>query len=144
MPFETYVTVRFGETDAMGHVNNVSYYIYFEQARVEFLKNLGFALGTDSNSLNFVVVRTSCDYIKQSYFDQELIVSTYVSRIGTKSFTLQHDVLDKKTHVLIAKGCSIAVIIDKEQNGALPIPYELKNALQSNLISREETSASVK
>jgi acyl-CoA thioester hydrolase len=35
------MTVRFCETDALGHVNNVSYFIYFEQGRVDLFREIG-------------------------------------------------------------------------------------------------------
>lgn len=131
MTYDTHINVRFGETDAMGHVNNVSYYIYFEQARVEFLKNLGYTIGQSSSDLNFVVVHTSCDYIKQAYFDQRLVITTSVSKIGTKSFTLNYDVKDAKTDSLIAKGTSVAVIMDEKSEGAAEIPDYFRESLQS-------------
>lgn len=36
--YETQVKVRFCETDALGHINNTSYFIYLEEARIAFLK----------------------------------------------------------------------------------------------------------
>ena len=41
--YEFEIMVRFGETDAAGHVNNASYFIYFEEAKnAAFLKNMIF------------------------------------------------------------------------------------------------------
>ncbi len=142
MVYDTHINVRFGETDAMGHVNNVSYYIYFEQARTEFLKNLGFTIGQAQGDLNFVVVHTACDYMEQAFFDQHLIVQTYVAKVGTKSFALTHDVKDAKSKVHIARGTSVAVIIDKEKQGAMVLPDFLKEALNAELSDHKGAASS--
>ena len=109
----TDIQVRFCETDLVGHVNNVSYFIYFEQARVDFVKMLGTSMFTSDWTL--AVVSLHCDYINQAYFDQILEITTSVSRIGEKSFTLVHEIKDKKRQNLIAKGESVVVLLDMKR-----------------------------
>ncbi|TCP32339.1 acyl-CoA thioester hydrolase [Scopulibacillus darangshiensis] len=138
MTYQTKITVRFGETDALGHVNNVSYYIYFEQARVDFMKELGFHIGKKPGDLSFVVVSTSCDYIKQAFFDQNLNVETYVSKIGNKSFVLNHDIFDEQSGDVIAKGKSVTVVFEPKNNRALPIPEQLKGKLTEQIEDPEK------
>lgn len=127
MAHETFITVRFGETDALGHVNNVSYFIYFEQARVEFFKSLGYRVGKEG--YHFVLVSTSCDYIKQAFFDQDLIVETSVLKVGNKSFQLQHQLFDQHSKELITKGVSVIVILDAAGKKSIPLESELKERL---------------
>jgi acyl-CoA thioester hydrolase len=134
MPSITDIQVRFCETDAVGHVNNVSYFIYLEQARVDFTK----MLGQDSSSFDWhmVVVSLHCDFINQAYFDQILEITTGVSKIGGKNFILVHEVRDKESKNLIAKGESILVILDTKNNKSIPLDEEWRTRLEEHVIGR--------
>lgn len=134
MSLKTTVRVRFCETDALGHVNNVSYFIYMEQARVDFLKGLGFDFTIQDRFV--AIVSAKCDYISQAFFDQEIEIETYVEKVGGKSFTLNQDLIDKKTKTLIAKGQAVCVFLAKDKSQALPIDPQWRSELM--LWTKEE------
>ena len=74
--FFTPIKVRFSETDLYGHMNNTVPIVYFEQARIEFLNNLGIMeewLDREINNI-IVIADIQCDYVKQVYFDEQLKV----------------------------------------------------------------------
>ncbi|WP_456275719.1 acyl-CoA thioesterase [Bacillus sp. AK128] len=129
MKFEIDVLVRFCETDALGHVNNSSYFIYLEEARVRFFQKLGFPM--DMKEWNFILASTKCDFLNQAYFSQNLKITTTVSHIGTKSFTLQHDILDAQTENQIARGTATIVYFDFNEQKSAPIPEQLRSQLES-------------
>lgn len=132
----TDIQVRFCETDAVGHVNNVSYFIYLEQARVDFTKLIGQDIA--SFDWHMVVVSLHCDYIDQAYFDQILVVTTSVSKIGGKSFTLLHEIKDKESQKLIAKGESVLVLLDMNKNKAIPLDEEWVNRLKEHQLEDDQ------
>ena len=80
---ELEVNVRFSETDALGHINNTSYFVYLEEARMKFFEALG--LATNVESWNFLLASTKCDFIAQGYFNQLLTIRTSLTKVGTKS-----------------------------------------------------------
>ncbi|MCL6571995.1 MAG: acyl-CoA thioesterase [Bacillus sp. (in: Bacteria)] len=129
---EIQVTVRFGETDALGHINNTSYFIYLEEARIRFIERLGYKM--DSENWNFILASTKCDFFSQGYFDQRLAIHSYVSKIGTKSFQLEHDIICTQTMELIAKGNAIMVYFDFEKQRSEHIPLLLREGLKDYLI----------
>ena len=94
------VYVRFCETDAMGHVNNTSYFLYFEEARTRFFRELA---SRHSRSFHSMLVSITCDYINQAFAHQTLRVSTRVKKIGTKSFRLIQLLTDAEKGKIIAK-----------------------------------------
>ncbi|GGE47222.1 hypothetical protein GCM10011391_27550 [Pullulanibacillus camelliae] len=124
----TTVQVRFSETDAIGHVNNVSYFIYLEQARVDFIKSL--QADREHPDLFLAVVSMTCDFIRQAFFDQVLIIETTVTDIGGKSFTLKHTMKEKQTDDTIAVGQSVVVLLDREKNKAVPLNAGWKEKLR--------------
>lgn len=128
MKHETTLKVRFCETDALGHVNNVSYFIYLETGRVEFLRALGTSM--DAGMWNFILAGTKCDFIKQAYFDQSLVITTYVSRIGNSSYQLAQEILDESSGDLVAKAESTLIYFDFEQQKSKPITLELRAKLE--------------
>ncbi|XJZ29079.1 acyl-CoA thioesterase [Bacillota bacterium Lsc_1132] len=125
---ELQVTVRFGETDALGHINNTSYFIYLEEARIRFFEALGY--GMDARKWNFILASTKCDFIHQGYFNQLLNIKTFVSKIGTKSFQLEHEIVCAQTETLVAKGNAIIVFFDFETQQSKPLPDLLKKELK--------------
>jgi len=129
---EIHVKVRFSETDALGHINNTSYFIYLEEARIRFMESLGYKM--DIQNWNFILASTKCDFISQGYFGQELSIKTYVTKIGTKSFQLEHDLIAVQTNELIARGNAIMVFFDFEKQKSEPIPEMAKEELRNYLV----------
>nr|WP_263326224.1 thioesterase family protein [Neobacillus sp. Marseille-Q6967] len=124
---EIQVRVRFGETDALGHINNTSYFIYLEEARIRFFETLGYDMET--GKWKFILAATKCDFISQGYFNQVLAIKTYVTKIGTKSFEIDHDIIDTKTEEIVARGNAIMVYFDFDQQRSEPLPEQLRESL---------------
>jgi acyl-CoA thioester hydrolase len=82
----------------------------------------------------FILASTKCDFISQGYFNQLLTIKSYISRIGTKSFQLDHDIIDTKTEQLIAKGNAIMVHFDFDLQKSEPLPELLIEHLNQHLI----------
>lgn len=129
---EIQVQARFGETDALGHINNTSYFVYLEEARIRFFELLGYSM--ELNEWKFILASTKCDFVSQGYFDQLLTVKTYVSRIGSKSFQLEHDIVCSQTQQLIAKGNAIIVHYNFTNQKSEVLPELLKEGLKSYLM----------
>lgn len=129
------VKVRLSETDQLGHINNVSYFIYLEEARLHFLQSHG--LDFEKNDQVFLLASVSCDFIRQGYFGQKFHIDTVVSRVGTKSLTLTSFIHEKTTDRLIAKGTSTLVWFDMEKQVSAPIPGDLKMKLKQMEVEEE-------
>ena len=122
---DTDIYVRFCETDAGGHVNNTSYFFYFEEARTRFFKSII----EREERISFIVARVECDYVAQAFAAQTLTVKSSVTHIGTKSFTIAHELYEKTSQTLIAKGRAIMVCFDFQQQKSIPISNELRAEL---------------
>ena len=122
---DTDIYVRFCETDAGGHVNNTSYFFYFEEARTRFFKSII----KQEEQINFIVARVECDYVAQAFAAQTLTVKSSLTHIGTKSFTIAHELYEKTSQTLIAKARAIIVCFDFRQQKSTPISNELRAEL---------------
>ena len=80
--------VRFSDVDVYGHVNNVKYFEYYQEARIAFIVSLAGGLFDADTNHRQVVARIDVDY-KRPY-----AVQTWVTRIGTSSYTLACRIID--------------------------------------------------
>lgn len=86
--FFTEVSVRFSETDMFGHMNNVTPFIYFEEARIAYFKQRGM---TAQNSETMTVVASQqCDYMRQVMPYENLRIYVKASAAGNASVTLHY------------------------------------------------------
>lgn len=123
------VYVRFCETDAAGHVSNISYFLYLEEARTKFFELIGTEEIKEKYSINFVVATTTCDFIRQVYARQILTLTTNVLRVGRKSFMLMHEILCSKTGELVARGSAVVVCFNFFTQQSVEIPPVLRSLL---------------
>ncbi|MBP1155360.1 MULTISPECIES: thioesterase family protein [unclassified Paenibacillus] len=98
MIYESSLVTRFCESDYMGHISNISYFIYLETVRVDFLCDLN--ISQVDESWDFVVASIKCDFVKQMYPRQRIKSATRVLRIGNKSITLGHKLLSEEGETL--------------------------------------------
>jgi acyl-CoA thioester hydrolase len=96
--YENSLVTRFCESDYMGHISNISYFIYYEQARVDFLCHLKIAKVDDT--WGFVIASIKSDFLKQMYPLQKINIATQVLKIGNKSFSLGHKLFSDEGDIL--------------------------------------------
>ena len=95
--FGTDLRVRFCETDALGHLNNVSYFIYYEQARLDYFRELNVMEDLLSgNDMYVVTADLYCQFLGEVYYGEELEVKLRTTKIGNTSFDLEYGLIRKK------------------------------------------------
>jgi|ERR1700742_5084186 acyl-CoA thioester hydrolase len=88
--------VRFSDVDVYGHVNNVKYFEYFQEARIAFILSLDGGLFDADSSHRQVVARIDVDYKRPILFRPEpYLVETWVTRIGASSYALACRIVDE-------------------------------------------------
>lgn len=128
--FYSEVRVRFSETDMYGHVNNTVPFTYFEQARIDYLKELrkkGCTIAAAKEEI-IIVADLQCDYVKQCYFDETLRVYVKVASIGTSSFDLHYMVKNEKDEICYT-GRGTIVVFNALTNKSVPITEQNKKIL---------------
>ena len=120
--------VRWGEMDAIGHVNNANYFRYMETARVYWLSEIGIELGKENQS--YVIANTFCNFISPIQYPTTLKIDTFVSNVGNTSTEFLHEFYDIYTEKkMIAFGICTAVWIDLKNGKGIELPKYLKNHL---------------
>lgn len=126
--FSITVPVRFSETDMFGHMNNVTAFIYFEQARIDYLKAKGL-FAEDGNWDAFpVVADLQCDFLQQIYFDEKITIHVKTADVGNSSLDI-HYMATKENGDVCLTGRGALVYIDAKTHKATAIPEEMKRKL---------------
>ncbi len=104
--------VRWSDVDAYGHVNNVKYFEYFQEARIAFMTSL--AEDAFSSRGTFVVARQGVHYLRPLLFRREPYdIVSKVRRVGTSSYDLSAQIVDGTT---VLSRCSTTVVaFDRDQ-----------------------------
>lgn len=120
--------VRWSDVDAYRHVNNVKYFEYFQEARIQYLMDLG----RRGEGRGWVTARVDVDYRRPVLFRLEPYdVHSWISRVGTSSFTIGCELRDGDR--TLASGGVVMVAVDPESASAAPLPETLRERLLTEL-----------
>ena len=122
---EMTMPIRWGDMDAMGHVNNTLYFRYMEVVRLEWLFKIG--AGPDPSGFGPVIVNAFCNFIRQLEFPGEVLAKHYVANAGRSSFdtfiTLERC---DAPGVVYAEGGALTVWTDFKAQKSAPMPDWLR------------------
>ena len=82
--FEMRFPVRWGDMDAMGHVNNAQYFRYLETARIDWMRSIG--VNPAPQGQGPVIVNAFCNFYQQLSYPDEVLLKMFVSDAGRTTF----------------------------------------------------------
>ena len=127
------VQVRFSETDMYGHLNNTYNFSYFEYARIEYFKHIGFMndwLNPKGNTIP-VVADLQCDYVKQVFFDENIQIHVKAASVGNSSVDIHYHATNEQGETLFT-GRGTIVQMDKKTGKGSPWTEQEKSLLMPN------------
>ncbi len=128
--FSVEVPKRFKDLDPYDHVSNAVVIDYIMEARVRVYREMGL---TERSVIGQVVARQEINYRRPIHYGLEpLLVRTWVSHVGTSSFTMDFEVLDDGQLAADAKTVMVCFDIDSRQSRQ--IPDEFRRVLEEHLM----------
>ncbi|MEB0030061.1 thioesterase family protein [Undibacterium sp. RTI2.1] len=122
------IPIRWGDMDALGHVNNTVYFRYMEQARLEWLTMLGCL--SDENGNGPVIINAHCTFKKPLKYPDQVEVCTYIGGAGRSSFeTIQEMRSVSDGYTLYAEGGAKVVWVDAQTQKSTVLPESIKEKL---------------
>jgi len=116
-PFAWPIRVYYEDTDAQGVVYYANYFRFMERARTEWLRALGVdqrALLNDERRI-FVVTETQAAFIAPARFNDEVIVTAGLAKLGRATFDIEQNIyLGKLDGPLLLRGTVKAAFIDAD------------------------------
>ena len=119
--FETHIAVRWGDMDAMGHVNNATYFRYMETARIDWFRSIGCV--PDAQGEGPVIVNAICNFYRQFEYPDEVLLKMYVSDPGRTTFE-SWATMEKVAEpgVVCAAGGATTIWVNFPQQKAVGLP----------------------
>jgi len=118
--------VTWGDMDAHGHVNNVVYFRYMENARVEFYRRSGKYEFEERTGITLVVKSTSCRYIASLSCPDRISIGARVTDMNDEQILMQYIIVNAGTNQVAALGEATIVAVRVADNSKVPFPEELK------------------
>ncbi|MFB7515007.1 acyl-CoA thioesterase [Streptomyces sp. NPDC056144] len=124
--------LRWSDMDAFGHVNNVVFLRYLEEARIDFMFRLAPGDGSPSFSGGSVVARHEIDYKRPLVHRHEPVtIESWVTKIGAASLTIAYEIKDTEhSDVVYVRASTVVVPFDLESQRPRRITDEERHFLQ--------------
>lgn len=118
------IPVRFGDLDAMGHVNNAMYLTYMETGRVSYFRDLNLWDGAMPRQIGPIMAKATIDYkLPVNLEDGAVDVFTRCLRLGHKSYEVEHRIVRYRNDQpeLAAQGVIVLVAYDYRLGQSVPL-----------------------
>lgn len=131
--FTTEVAVRYKDIDSYGHVNNVTYGTYLEEARIDYLESVvgrgdgDILLSSGGEGTGIVIANLEIDFERPVNLTDSVTVGVRVARMGEKSFVFEYELRDDGE--IAATGETTVVTYDQGAKAPCPIPATWRDAI---------------
>lgn len=130
--FWTSEKIRFQDVDRLDHVNNVTFAVYAESGRVEFLAKVTppAVLG---DGPDWVIAELTLRYLEQTHYPGEIRIGTMVLRLGRSSVTLGQGLFEGDRCVATSE--AVVVLVDPDSGRSVALPAAARAALEGYAIA---------
>ncbi|WLH68792.1 thioesterase family protein [Pseudomonas sp. FP2309] len=123
------IITRWHDNDVYGHVNNVTYYSFFDTAVNTYLIEQG-GLDIHGGEVVGFVVSSACDYFASVAFPERIDIGLRVGKLGNSSVQYELAVFKAGEEEACAAGRFVHVFVDRQTNQPVTIPGLLREVLQ--------------
>jgi acyl-CoA thioester hydrolase len=105
--------VRYAETDKMGVVYYANYFVWFEVARADLLRSLGWSYREmEVAGISLPVIEAHCQYLRPARYDDEIEVKTEGRMLSPVRMEFQYQVVRKDDQTIAAEGKTVHAAVD--------------------------------
>jgi acyl-CoA thioester hydrolase len=127
-PHHAALTTRWMDNDVYGHVNNVTYYSYFDTVANAYLIEQG-GLDVERSPVIGLVVESGCRYHAPVSYPERLRAGLRVDRLGNRAVTYGIAIFTEDSDEAVANGHFVHVFVDRDTRTSVPIPEKIREAL---------------
>jgi acyl-CoA thioester hydrolase len=133
--FSTVQKVRFGDLDAMQHMNNVEFLRFFETARIEYIGTIAPAhTPTSRAAFGFIFAECHIAYRSPAHFGEEIRTFIWPAELKRSSLKLGFEMRVQSDQRVVADGWGTLVGYDYGEGRSQPIPDELRERIEPSLV----------
>lgn len=122
------IEIRWGDMDAMGHVNNIVYFRYMEQTRISWFESLVPA-GQAWKASGIVIANATCNFRRAMTYPGTVEVKLFVGEPGRTSIGTYYEMRVDEDPEPYADGSATVVFIDMQSQRPMPIPERIRSLL---------------
>jgi acyl-CoA thioester hydrolase len=129
LPFNSIIPiqVRFNDVDMLGHVSNTVYQNYYDAGKLHYFEEV--LPDMDFVKIGVIAASVKIDYLKPIFMKTRILVETHVVYIGTKSLTMEHQLVEEITGEVLSTCSVVLVCYDFKEQLSIPIPDEWKKQI---------------
>jgi acyl-CoA thioester hydrolase len=121
--------VVWGEMDAYQHVNNVVYFRYFENARLEYFRRLDWTALEAATGVGPILHSTVARFRKPLTYPDTIAIGARVASLAEDRFTLHHRIVSDRLGAVATEGEGVIVTFHYQRGEKVPIPDELRRRI---------------
>ncbi|HEY8505596.1 MAG TPA: thioesterase family protein [Gemmataceae bacterium] len=122
--------VAWGEMDAFAHVNNVAYFRYFENARLEYFRRIDWLGLMDRTGIGPIVASTSARFRRPLFYPDTIAVGARLVVMDADRLTLEHRIVSERLGAVTTEGEVVVVSFDYRHNKKAALPEELRRRIE--------------
>ncbi|MFQ5738979.1 MAG: acyl-CoA thioesterase [Acidobacteriota bacterium] len=125
------IQVRWGDMDALGHVNNASYFTYLESGRLGFFTSLKLWDDEGRGEQGPILAQVCCNFRKPLHYPASLEVGTRVTEVRNRGFALRQEIFVEGQTDPATEATCVVVWVDYSTGTPVALPQGLRQALLS-------------
>ncbi|MGE0874489.1 MAG: acyl-CoA thioesterase [Burkholderiales bacterium] len=129
LAFTERIPIRWGDMDAMGHVNNTVYFRYMEQSRISWVDTLIPRVAGRASGI--VIVNASCTFRRPMTYPGTVEVKLLIGALGGSSVPTYYEMRVDDDPALFAEGAAVVVFIDMQKQTPIRIPDPIRRRLEA-------------
>ncbi len=128
---EIKIETRWGDMDALGHLNHAKYLTYMENARIDYYASFGFGNMRQAQNPSIILGGMTIDYISQVVHPAALIVCHRINRVGSKSFDFLGAIFQVGKDLPVCTGLFNVISFDYKAQRTVDVPQVIRDNLYS-------------
>ena len=125
--FSIPLKVHIGDLNYWGHVGYQIYLLYFQEARIAYLKEFG-CTELDIHGYGMIISEVNCKYIKELFHRDEIRVKCGIGQLKSKAFVMEYQI--EKGDDVCAIGSTTNLCYDYQKKKVVKLPLEFATAIR--------------
>jgi len=121
--------VIWGDMDAYQHVNNVVYFRYFENARLEYFRHLDWFSLEAETGVGPILAYTQARFRRPLTYPDTIRIAARIAEIGDDRMTMEHIIVSLQQQEIVTEGQSTIVTFHYADNRKVSVPDELRRRI---------------
>ncbi len=122
------IPVAWGEMDALGHVNNIVYFRYFESARMAYFERVGFT--GETTGIGPILAETACRFRAPLHYPDRVVAAARVTEMQADRFVMDYAIASTGLDRVVATGSGLVVAYDYAAAAKAPVPPAVAAAIR--------------